>query len=247
MLNHTKKIEEIYGDIQKQIFYLVPEKWDKICLYSSIIDMPENVKTGELFFYYVPKGMLKKKPVNVYEVPNKFNLDESEYLKLVELLYDKIKELREEFRNIEQETWSNITIIIQNSKARVEYDYERLENSDFTSYERHIIWRYKYLEIGPEQISRADKEILKRYTIGAKSFHRTELYEFDIYVEDVKNIVHYSTKQDSVEQYETEEYPYEDNIDENLENSEDEEYQNTNRNQILLSQEQIEKMKLNKE
>jgi len=245
MLNHTKKIEEIYGDIQKQIFYMVPEKWEKICLYSSIIDMPDNVKTGELFFYYVPKGMLKKKPVNVYEIPNKFNLDESEYLKLVELLYDKIKELREEFRNIEQETWSNITIIIQNSKARVEYDYERLENSDFTSYERHIIWRYKYLGIGPEQVSKSDKEILRRYIIGAKSLHRTELYEFDIYVEDVKNIVDYNTKQEPVEQYETE--PYENEEDEKDEYEEEHKNQNINRNQILLSQEQIEKMKLNKE
>ena len=42
------------------------------------------------FFYYIPKGVLKKKPVNVYEIPNKFNLDENQYLKLVELLFNKI-------------------------------------------------------------------------------------------------------------------------------------------------------------
>ena len=54
MLNHTKKIKEIYEVIQKMIFYMIPEKWDKLYLYSSVIDMPEGKKTGELYFYYIP-------------------------------------------------------------------------------------------------------------------------------------------------------------------------------------------------
>lgn len=232
MLNHTKKIKEIYEDIQKKIFYMIPEKWDRLYLYSSIIDMPKNMKSGELFFYYIPKGMLKKKPVNVYEIPNKFNLDENEYMKLVELLYSKIKELREAFIKSGQEPWSNVTIIIRNSRFRIEYDYENLKNSDFTSYERHIIWRYKYLEIGPEQVNKKDKEILKRYTLGAKKLNRREVYEFGIYIKDVKNIVDYNN---------TEEY------DNEIPNSELEtdkkEEKNISKNQILLSQEEIEKMK----
>ncbi len=232
MLNHTKKIKEIYEDIQKKIFYMIPEKWDRLYLYSSIIDMPKNMKSGELFFYYIPKGMLKKKPVNVYEIPNKFNLDENEYMKLVELLYSKIKELREAFIKSGQEPWSNVTIIIRNSRFRIEYDYENLKNSDFTSYERHIIWRYKYLEIGPEQVNKKDKEILKRYTLGAKKLNRREVYEFGIYIKDVKNIVDYNN---------TEEY------DNEIPNSEIEtdkkEEKNISKNQILLSQEEIKKMK----
>ena len=95
MLNHTKKIKEIYENIQKMIFYMIPEKWDKLYLYSSVIDKKNGKKTGELYFYYIPKGILKKKPVNVYEIPNKFNLDENEYLKLVEVVYTEIKKLRE--------------------------------------------------------------------------------------------------------------------------------------------------------
>ena len=167
MLNHTKKIKDIYEEIQKELFYMIPEKWDKLYLYSCVIDMPKNVKTGELFFYYIPKGVLKKKPVNVYEIPNKFNLDENQYLKLVELLFNKIKQLREEFRKVDTEAWSNITLIIENSRVRVEYDYEDLKKSNFTSYERHIIWRFKYLGIGPEQVSKKDKEIFKRFVLGA--------------------------------------------------------------------------------
>lgn len=233
MLKHTRKIKDIYEDIQKKIFYMIPEKWEKLYLYSAIIDMPNNTKTGELFFYYVPKGVLKKKPINVYEIPNKFNIDEGQYLRLVELLYDKIKELREEFKKLDNEIWSNITLIIQNCKVRVEYDYEILENSEFDSYERHVIWRYKYLGISIEQISKKDKEIIKRYLLGAKTLKRRELYEFGIYVKEVQNIVDYNNTQNYAENQNVE-YAA-------LKNSK------KSKNQILLSQEEIEKMKNRKE
>lgn len=194
MLNHTKKIKEIYEDIQKKLYYMIPEKWDKLFLYSSVIDMPNGEKKGELYFYYIPKGILKKKPVNVYEIPNKFNLDENDYLKLVSILYAKIKQLREEFRKSETgELWSNITISIQNSKFKVEYNYDDLEHSDFNSYERHIIWRYEYLGIGEEQINKKDKEILKRYLLGAKTIGRKETYETGIYIRDIENKIAYNT------------------------------------------------------
>ena len=118
MLNHTKRIKEIYEDIQKKLFYMIPEKWDKLYLYSSVLDKPDKEgKMGELFFYYIPKSILKKKAVNVYEIPSKFNLDENQYLRLVRILYAKIKALREEFRKSEgNETWTNITMAIQNLK-----------------------------------------------------------------------------------------------------------------------------------
>ena len=211
---------------------MIPEKWDKLYLYSCVIDMPKNVKTGELFFYYIPKGVLKKKPVNVYEIPNKFNLDENQYLKLVELLFNKIKQLREEFRKVDTEAWSNITLIIENSRVRVEYDYEDLKKSNFTSYERHIIWRFKYLGIGPEQVSKKDKEILKRFVLGAKTLTRKEIYQFGIYVKDVGNIIDYNTEDSET--------------DKNVEYIVSKE-ERKNKNQILLSQEEIRKMKNNQE
>ncbi len=86
---------------------MIPEKWDKIYLYASITNQINNLQTGELYFYYYPKGILKKNPVNVYEIPSKFSLDEEMYLKLVEELYNSIKELRRLARKPEQELWSN--------------------------------------------------------------------------------------------------------------------------------------------
>lgn len=230
MLNHTKKIKGIYEVIQKMLFYMIPEKWDKLYLYSSVIDKPDGQKTGELYFYYIPKGILKKKPVNVYEIPNKFNLEENEYLRLVKMLYEKIKQLREEFRKSETGAiWSNITITIQNQKFKVEYNYEDLENSDFNSYERHIIWRYQYLKVGPEQMNKKEKEILNRYLLGAKTLSRHEEYEMGIYIKDIENVVAYN----NMTQYEAKQKQ------QLVETTS----QKIKKNQILLSKEEIEKMK----
>lgn len=201
MLKHTKKIKEMYEDIQRRIFYMIPEKWDKMYLYASVSDLIDSKKTGELFFYYIPKGIFKKNPVNVYEIPQKFNLDEKEYLKLVNILYEKIVDLREEFKKIEiTPTWTNLTMKIEGAKFKVEYDYEDLNKSKFSSYERHIIWRYNNLEIREEQLSKEEHKIIERYLLGEKVVKRRERYETGIYIKNIKNIVDYDTESYDSEQ-----------------------------------------------
>ena len=253
MLNHTKKIKEMYEDIQRRLYYMIPEKWEKLYLYSSVIDMPNGDKKGELYFYYIPKGILKKKPVNVYEIPNKFNLDESDYLKLVGILYTKIKKLREEFRKSETGgLWSNITMSIENNRFKVEYNYEDLNHSDFNSYERHIIWRYEYLGIGEEQVGKKDREILKRYLLGPKMIRRKEKYETGIYISDVENKIAYNTDETPVNRNNNSG----NNSDNNIGNSKEMQQINSikkedgkesleknksRKNQLLLSEEQIKK------
>lgn len=198
MLKHTKKTTELYEDIQRKIFYMIPERWDSLYLYASVVEEKEK-QTGELFFYYVPKGIFKKKPVNVYEIPAKFNIDEAEYLKLVEELYSKVKELRQEFKKLELgETWSNVTMIIHNSRFMAEYNYENLKNSLFSSYERHVIWRCKYLDISIEQLNKEEKEILKKYASSPKTLERIERYDAGIYIKDIQNTVDYDTEQQDI-------------------------------------------------
>ena len=80
MLKTSKKIKEIYEEIQKKIFNVVPEKWDELYLYASIIDRLGEVQTGEMYFYFMPKGFLRRKFINVYEVPDKYGIEEEEYM-----------------------------------------------------------------------------------------------------------------------------------------------------------------------
>ena len=193
MLHTTQKMKEIYEEIQKKLFYMIPEKWDKLYLYSSVIDRLGNVETGELFFYYIPRGILKKNPINVYEIPSKFNIEEQEYLKIVEILYNSIKKLRDEFKKTGQKVWSNLTISIENMQFKVEYNYDDLQEDEYTSYERHIIWRYKYLNQGKEYYSKEEKNILNKYLLGEKTLQRDEMYVSGIYIKNVKNIVDFQT------------------------------------------------------
>lgn len=157
------KVQKIYREIQRQLFYMIPEKWNKVYLYSSIIERPNNLETGELYFYYVPKGVLKKNPVNVYEIPIKFSIDENEYLKLVDKLYCEIKKLQKLTNELEAKKWNSIVISIADFKFNVEYRYEDLIHFNFSSYEKHIIFRYKYLNLPFNSFNKNEKGVISRY------------------------------------------------------------------------------------
>lgn len=186
MLRTTKNMKDKYEEIQNQLFYMIPEKWEKIFLYASIIDRTGNVQTGELYFYYIPKGLLKKKPVNVYEVPSKFNIDEAEYTKLVDKLYEIIKNLRQDFIETDQELWTNLTISIENCKFKVEYGYEELKQDEQSNYENHVIWRHKYLGIGGE--IKEEKKILDKYYLK-KDESKKQSYQTGIYLKTTNNVI----------------------------------------------------------
>lgn len=180
MLNSTKQIKEIYDAIQRKIFYVVPGKWDELYLYASIIDRLGSVQTGEMYFYFMPRGILKRKFINVYEVPSKYNIEEDEYMKAVEALYDEIKQLRELFLKNGKKVWSNITISIKNSRFKIEYNYDNLIGNKDGYYNHHIYWRQKYLHIEPQ--SKKEKQGLENYlTSRIRSRKKDEQYDEGIY------------------------------------------------------------------
>ena len=55
MLRTTKNMKDKYEKIQSCLFELIPEKWDEIYLYASVIDVPGQKPVGEMYFYYIPK------------------------------------------------------------------------------------------------------------------------------------------------------------------------------------------------
>lgn len=188
----TSEIRKSYEKIQKQLFYMIPEKWDKVFLYASVLEHYNSIQTGEMFFYYYPKSVLKKNPVNVYEVPNKFNIDEKAYLKLAEKLYDELKKLREYFITSGEKPWTNLTISIQNFKFNVEYSYENLVNSKYTSYDRHLIWRHKYLDIPLTSYQKKDRKMIEEYLKEEEHNKKISTYNEGIYKKPVSNITEYN-------------------------------------------------------
>lgn len=232
----TNKLRTIYSKIQKQLFYMIPEKWEKICLYASIMEQVNNLQTGEMFFYYYPTGLLKKNPINVYEIPNKFNIDEKEYMKLVDKLYNIISELREEFKESKEEKmWTNLTITIQNLKFNVEYSYEDLLGSKYTSYDRHIIWKCKYLDFPLERLSKKDKNMVEEYYIEQElSNQKTKNYVEGIYKKGLHNIAQYNNeyiKEDEQEEESKKSKPKKEKVDK---------YEEYKRNQEEKKQKELE-------
>lgn len=182
MLRTTKNMKEKYEKIQNILFTLIPEKWEAIYLYASVANNEDE--KGEMFFYYIPKGIIKKKPINVYEVPQRFNINEEQYLDIVKELYSWIKKLRQDFIDTEQELWSSLTISIANLKFRVEFSYDLLSIDDEKIKEKNIIWRYKYLGIGGEK--KDERKILENY-FSSNNNLKKELYEIGLYLKTENN------------------------------------------------------------
>lgn len=195
-MKNTPRIKSLYAKIQTQLFYMIPEKWDKIYLYASIVEKSNNIQTGEMFFYYFPKGILKRNPINVYEIPYIYNIDEEAYNTLTNKLYETIKELRREFEKEGLKLWSNLTISIANLKFNIEYDYEDLNASKYTNEERHIIWNYKYLNFPIERLSKRDRKMLENYLIEEKLLNKeVGTYSEGMYNFKVHNIIEYNREE----------------------------------------------------
>lgn len=195
-----EKLREIHKEIQQNITKMIPERYKKVCLYASVLDENE-LTAGEMFFYYFPNGILKKNPINVYEIPEMFDFDEEPYKELENRLYKSIKKLKAFYVKIKQQPWSNLTIIMEGTKYKVEYNYDDLSVSEFSNYERHIIWRFKYLKVPIESYTKKEREVLQRY-FESEEYKNTKVmqYEENVY-ERQTNIGTIYESADSHEEY----------------------------------------------
>lgn len=199
-MENKKTLKSIYSDIRTLLFNMIPEKWESVYLYASVIIDEKNKESGEMFFYYYPKSVIKKNPVNVYEVPAKFNINENSYMKLAKQLYELIKELRHECIKVDKTSWSNISISIENVEFLVEYNYDNLLNGEYTNDDRRNIWKYKHLNYPIEKFSKNEREIIERYLREEEmGQHGITIYSETFYQKHVHNDVTYNME--SKEQY----------------------------------------------
>ncbi len=162
-MKSTPEIKQIYTGIQHQLNNLIPEKWESIYLYASVVKQLNNLERWEMYFYYVPTGILRKNPINVYEIPSKFNVDEEEYLELVNNLCNTIKKLHKEYKNSYQKDWSNVVIAIKDEQFLIEYNDNNLAKSKYTNQDRHIIFKHKYLNIPLQSFSKKERKVIQYF------------------------------------------------------------------------------------
>ena len=114
-------------------------------------------------------------------------------MKLIDLLYDNIKELLEEFQKSGQKVWSNITISIKNNRFKIEYNYDKMLGTQEAYYDHHIYWRYKYLQIEPH--SKKERNAIESYLAMHEQgiTKKDEEYDTGIYLKRKANIITYET------------------------------------------------------
>ena len=112
-----------------------------------------------MYFYYFPKRLIKANPVNCYEVPEKYGIDEEAYNKSLKKLYGLIKEIKK----VDNKKWTNITIVMDNTTFTIEYHYNDLINSKYNDEQRRIVWTYKYLNIPLESLNFKSKLLVEGY------------------------------------------------------------------------------------
>ena len=151
----NQDLKRQYKEIRHILVNLVPEKWEGIYLYASVL----NQKGGEMYFYYTPKKLLKHKPINCYEIASRFGIDEIEYNDALEKLYKKIKKLY----TMNDRKFSNVTIKMENGIFTIEYHYNNILHSMYTDEQRHLIWYYTNLNTPRDALSDQDKILIENY------------------------------------------------------------------------------------
>ena len=170
-------VKNIYAKIQKLLIGLVPENWKSIYLYASVL----NGKNGEMYFYYFPKKIIKSKPVNCYEVPDRFGIDEVAYMNGLKKLYNYIKALN----GYSFPRWTNLTITIENNTFTIQFKYNDLLKSQYTDEQRRVVWSNTYLKIPTESLSVTDKALIDTYEEDSPI--RPTVYSEPLYVGKRKN------------------------------------------------------------
>lgn len=134
----TKKMEQLYQEIANILANIVPEEWKKILLYA---EYREGYK--KVFFYYFPET--GDKPIYSLDISDLFTIDEDEFEELEDELYKYFSILWEEFKEQEQEQWTNLTFILENTgKMKINYGYENL--SEISPVEKQDKWEAEYLK-----------------------------------------------------------------------------------------------------
>ncbi|WP_243291874.1 antitoxin YezG family protein [Bacillus sp. FJAT-47783] len=150
---NEEQLGKLYQQIAEVVVDTIPEEWSKVYLYGEI---GEGSQTA--YFYYYPEG--NKKPIYSHDITEIFALSDLEYSEKWNSLVDLVQELWREFKDNEQEPWTNFTFILdKEGQFKIDYNYDDLSNVDL--HKRKTIWKYKHLGIVPK--SNSGKKFLEEY------------------------------------------------------------------------------------
>lgn len=146
-------LESTYLQITDVIGKIIPADWSKIVLYAKILDGSREV----YFFFQTPEN---DEYIYSHDIPVRFQVSKKIYTELLIDLQELFKQLHNEFKENNPETWTNLTLNLE-SDGTFSIDYEDVIESTLGEYQRQMIWEYNNLGIFPED--KKDKEFVKDY------------------------------------------------------------------------------------
>ena len=150
-----RNMEPMYLNIGQQVNQIIPEPWDEVLLYSEVTE-----ESNRTYFYYYPH--IKETPIYSLDIEEMIDIDEYEVNRKLHQLYEYLKELWVETKNLKQQQWTNLTLELNSDgKFDIDYKYNNLVNED--SYEQQIIWEYEKLGLVPNEDRARDVKIIEEY------------------------------------------------------------------------------------
>ncbi|MFF2484340.1 antitoxin YezG family protein [Paenibacillus sp. NPDC058071] len=151
-----KIINELYREIAETVDAMIPEEWGIFSFYAQISD-----DGGGTYFYYSPSQEAENYKYSL-DIPDNYHIDEKEFKIKRRNLFSLARELREVFKNNEQELWYSFTLTLERTgKLKVNFDYTDWFKTDYSYSDQLIIWEYKYLSAMPKDAK--GQQLIVRY------------------------------------------------------------------------------------
>ncbi|MGR5939184.1 immunity protein YezG family protein [Bacillus pacificus] len=150
------KLNQLYREIAETVHAMIPEEWEKFYFYAQISE-----DGGGTYFFY---NNFRNKENYKYsvEIPFKYEVDEEEFERKEDFLYKLSKELRNVFKDNQQELWYSLQClwnIVGNLTCISIIQIGSIQNIVLA--DQMIIWKHKYL--GEVPIDENDKELIHKY------------------------------------------------------------------------------------
>ena len=95
---------------------------------------------------------------------------------MVNNLYLLFKQLREEFIQNDEKVWTNLTVSVENLRFTIEYFYDDISLSEYSNIERHVIWKYQYVQKDLSTYSKKERELIQKFIEKQKNEKKESSY-----------------------------------------------------------------------
>ncbi|EUJ32211.1 antitoxin YezG family protein [Listeria cornellensis] len=142
--SYIKKLNALYQQIAETVNQMIPEEWENFHFYAQVSDTG-----GGTYFYY--KSNEYNEYVYSLDIPKLYKLDEKKFKELKRSLLPTSEEIRNVFKENDQEPWDSFTMSLQKSgKFKMHFDYTNWFDTEYSFSDQMIIWKYKYLNEKPQ-------------------------------------------------------------------------------------------------